>query len=131
MASLTRNPRGQLRTPGVRTAPTGPRPRITRAPPPWADLANRAGASTPGEALQRDPLETSAGSEARETTPDTPQRADEQGTLPSWHNRDDDSFEAFMDSCRDDPQAVPAPETPRVNLEPQRDQVDDTPLTVP
>ena len=27
MASLTRNPRGQLRTPGVRTAPTGPRPR--------------------------------------------------------------------------------------------------------
>ena len=34
MASLTRNPRGQLRTPGVRTAPTGPRPRITRAPPP-------------------------------------------------------------------------------------------------
>ena len=34
MASLTRNPRGQLRAPGVRTAPTGPRPRITRAPPP-------------------------------------------------------------------------------------------------
>ena len=36
-----------------------------------------------------------------------------------------------MDSCRDDPQAVPAPETPRVHPEPQRDQADDTPLTVP
>ena len=36
-----------------------------------------------------------------------------------------------MDSCRDDPKAVPAPETPRVHPEPQRDQADDTPLTVP
>ena len=45
MASLTRNPRGQLRTPGVRTAPTGPRPRITRAPPPgrtWRHAQTRA-----------------------------------------------------------------------------------------
>ena len=98
---------------------------------PWANLANRAGASTPGEALQRDPPETSAGSEARETTPDTPQRADEGGTSPSGHNRDDDSFDAFMDSCRDDPQAFQAPETPRVHPEPQRDQADDRPLTVP
>ena len=131
MASLTRNPRGQLRTAGMRTAPTGLRPRITRAPPPWANLANRAGASTPGEVLQRDPPETSARSEAWETTPDTPQRADEGGTSPSGHNRDNDSFDAFMESCRDDPQAVPAPEMPRVHPEPQRDQADDTPLTVP
>ena len=36
-----------------------------------------------------------------------------------------------MDSRRDDPQAVPAPETPHVHPEPQRDQADDTPLTVP
>ena len=45
MASLTRNPRGQLRTPGARTAPTGPRPRITRAPPPgrtWRPAQTRA-----------------------------------------------------------------------------------------
>ena len=98
---------------------------------PLPNLATRAGASTPGEALQRDPPETSAGSEARVTTPDTTQRADEGGTSPSGHNRDDDSFDAFMDSCRDDPQAVPAPETPRVHPEPQRDQADDTPLTVP
>ena len=98
---------------------------------PRANLATRAGASTPGEALQRDPLETSAGSEARETTPDTPQRADEGGTSPSRHNRDDDSFDAFVDTCRDDPQVVPASETPRVHPEPQRDQADNTPLTVP
>ena len=96
-----------------------------------ANLATRAGASTPGEALQRDPPETSAGSEARETTPNTPQRADEGGTSPSGHDRDDVSFDAFMDSCRDDPQAVPAPETPRVHPEPQRDEVDDAPFSVP
>ena len=105
--------------------------RGSRGPHPPAepgDLRRREHAS---EALQRDPPETSAGSEARVTTPDTPQRADERGTSPSGHNRDDDSFDAFMDSCRDDPQAVPAPETPRVHPEPQRDQADDTPLTVP
>ena len=98
---------------------------------PRVNLATRAGSSTPGEALQRDPAEASAGSEARENKPNTPQRADEGGTSPSGHNRDDDSFDAFMDSCRDDPQAVPALETPRVHPEPQRDQADDTPLTVP
>ena len=98
---------------------------------PRTNLATRAGVSTPGEALQRDPPETSAGSEARETMPDTSQRADEGGTSPSGHNRDDDSFDAFMDSCRDDPGAVQAPETPHVHPEPQCDQADDTPLTVP
>ena len=98
---------------------------------PRANPATRADASTPGGAPQRDPPETRARSEARETTPDTPRRADEGGTSPSGHNRDDDSFDAFMDSCRDDLQAVPATETPRVHPEPQRDQVEDTPLTVP
>ena len=98
---------------------------------PWAHSAARADTSTPGEALQQDPAETSAGSEARETTPDTPERAEEGGTSPRGHNRDGDSFDAFMDSCRDDPRAVPAPEIPRVHPEPQRDQADNTPLTVP
>ena len=130
MASLTWNLRGQLRTRGVRTAPTGPRPRIKRAPAPRAHLAARADTSTPGEALPRDPSETSAGSEAQETTPDTPQRADEGGTSPSGHNSDNDFCDAFMDSCRDNPRAVPVPQMPRVHPEPQRDQADDTPLTV-
>ena len=97
---------------------------------PRAHLAARADTSTPGEALPRDPGETSAGSEARETTSDTPQHAHEGGTSPSGHNSDADSFDAFMDSCRDDPRAVPAPEMPRVHPEPQRDQADDRPLTV-
>ena len=98
---------------------------------PLANLATRPDASTPGGAPQRDPPETRAGSEARETTPETPRRAAEGGTSPSGHNRDDDSFDAFMESCRDDPQAVPAAETPRVHPEPQRDQAEDGPLTVP
>ena len=34
-----------------------------------------------------------------------------------------------MESCRDDPRAVPAPAVPRVHPEPRRDQAEDTPLT--
>ena len=131
MASLTRNPRGQLRTPGVRTAPSGPQPRITQAPPPGRTWRPAQARARQGRRCNEIHLKTSAGSESRETTTDTPQRADEGGTSPSGHNRDDDSFDAFMDSCRDDPQAVPAGGTPRVHPEPQRDQADDTPLTVP
>ena len=82
---------------------------------PLVNLALRADASTPGGAPQRDPPETRAGSETREATPDTPQRAAEGGTSPDGHNRDDDSFDAFMESCRDDPRAVPAPAVPRVH----------------
>ena len=98
---------------------------------PRANLATRAGASTPGEALQRDPPETSGGSEARETTPHTAQRADEGGTSPSGHNRDDDSFDAFMDSCRDAPRRSQHQRRHASGPEPLRDQADDTPLTVP
>ena len=96
---------------------------------PLANLALRADASTPEGAPQRDPSETRAGSETREATPDTPQRTAEGGTSPDGHNRDNDSFDAFMESCRDDPHAVPAPAAPRVHPEPRRDQAEDTPLT--
>ena len=98
---------------------------------PLASLALRADASTPGGAPQRDPPEPRAGSEARETTPDIPWRAAEGGTSPSRHNREDDSFDALGESCRGDPQAIPAPETPRVHAEPRRDQAGNTPLTAP
>ena len=123
-------PEGPAPDNGCPDGPQGPSAADHAGAAPPANLATRAGASTPREALQRDPPETSAGSKARGTTPDTPQRADEGGTSCSGHNRDDDFFDAFMDSCRDDPEAVPAPETPRVHPEPQRDQADDTPLTV-
>ena len=96
---------------------------------PLANLALCADASTPRGAPQRDPPETRAGSETREATPDTPQRAAEGGTSPEGHNRDHDSFDAFMESCRDDPHAVPAPAVPSVHLEPRRDQAGDAPLT--
>ena len=96
---------------------------------PLANLALRADASTPGGAPQRDPPETCAGSETQEATADTPQRAADGGTSPSGYNRDDDSFDAFMESCRGDPHTVAASAAPRVHPEPRRDQAEDTPLT--
>ena len=50
--------------------------------PPLANLALRPDASTPGGAPPRDPQETCAGSETREATPDTPQRAANRETSP-------------------------------------------------
>ena len=96
---------------------------------PLANLALRADASMLGGAPHRDPLETRAGSETLEATPHTPQRAAEGGTSPDGHNCDDDSFDAFMESWRDDPHAVPAPAVPSVHPEPRRDQAEDAPLT--
>ena len=49
---------------------------------------------------------------------------------PSGHNRDDDSFDAFMESCMGDPHTVPAPAAPRNHLEPRRDHAEDTALTI-
>ena len=94
-----------------------------------ANLALRADARTPGGAPQQDPPETRAGSETREATPDTPQRTAEGGTSPDEHNRDNESFDAFMESCRGDTHAVPAPAALRNHLETRRDQAKDTPLT--
>ena len=94
---------------------------------PLAKLALRADASTPEGALQRDKPETRAGSETLEATPDKPQRATEGGTATDRHNRDDDSLDAFMESCR--AHAVPAPAAPRIHPEPRRDQAEEEPLT--
>ena len=94
-----------------------------------ANLALRADASTPAEAPRQDPPEARAGSETREATPDNPQCAAEGETSPHGHNRDDDSFDAFMESCRGDPHTVPAPAAPRVRPEPRSDQAEDTPFT--
>ena len=58
-----------------------------------------------------------------------PQRAADGGTSPSGHNRNNDSLDAFMESCRADPHTVPATAAPRVYPEPRRGQVEDTPLT--
>ena len=127
LVGLARNVRDQLRTPSVRTVSTNPQLQIARAPPPWRTWHFAQTQARRGGAPQRDSPETRAGSETREATPDTPQRAAEWGTSPDRHNRDDDSFDAFMESCR--PHAVPAPAAPRGHPEPRRDQAEDTPLT--
>ena len=98
---------------------------------PLANLARHADANTLGEAPPRDPSETRATSENREATPDTPQRAAGRETSPSGHNRDDDSFDAFMEFCMGDPHTLPTSAAPRVHPEPRRDHAEDTPLTIP
>ena len=124
-------PEGPALDTGCADGPHGPSATNRAGAAPLVNLALRADASTPGRVPQRDPAETRAGSEARETTPDTPWRATEGGTSPSGHNREEDSFNALMESCRGDPQAVPAQETPRVHPEPRRDLAEKTPLTAP
>ena len=113
----------------MRTASTDPQPQIRAGAAHLANLALRADASTPGGAPQRDPPETRAGSETREATSDTPQRAANGGTSPSGHTCDDDSFDAFMESCRGDLHKVPALAAPRVHPEPRRDQAEDRALS--
>ena len=57
-------------------------------------------------------------------------RADPSGeTLPSGQNRDEDSFDAFVESCMSHPHADSAPRGPRVRLERRRDCAEGTPLT--
>ena len=131
MASLTRNPRGQLRTPGVRTAPTGPRPRITRAPPPgrtWQPAQTRARQGRRCCKIHRKPARGQRPGKPHPTRPGARTKEERQ---PAGTTATTTPSIAFMDSCRDEPRAVPAPEMPRVHPEPQRDQADDTPLTVP
>ena len=96
---------------------------------PLADLALCADASTPGGALPRDPPEIRVASETRKATPDTPQHAADGETSPSAHNRDDDSFDAFMESCKGDLHTVRALAAPCVHPEPRRDHAEDRTLT--
>ena len=112
----------------MRTVFNDPQLQIARAPPPWRTWYSRRRKHAKGGMPQRDPAETRAGSETREATPDTPQLAAEGGTSPDGHERDEDSFDAFMESCRDDLNAVPAPAVSSVHPRPRRDQAEDAPL---
>ena len=113
----------------MRTVSTDSQPQIARAPPAWRTWHFAQTQARQGGAPQRDPPETRVESVTREATPDTPQRVAEERTSPDGHNRDDDSFDAFMESCRGEPHAVSAPAAPRVHPEPRRDPAGDTPLT--
>ena len=108
----------------------GAQPAGRAGAPPLANPAHHAEASAPGETPPRGPPETCAKSEARETTANTPQRATGRETSPGGHNRDEDSFDAFMESCMSDPHTVATPSAPRVRPDPRRDHAEDTPLTM-
>ena len=97
---------------------------------PLATPAHHADASAPWGAPPQGQPEIHAKSEARETTPDTPQHAAGRETSPSGHNRDEDSFDAFMESCMSDLHTVPTPAAPRVRQNPRRDHPEVAPLTM-
>ena len=59
-----------------------------------------------------------------------PKRASDRGTSLSGHNRDKDSFDGFMESCRSAPHTDPTPAAPRGHPEPRDDHAEGTPLTV-
>ena len=113
------------------TSARGRQPADCAGAAPLATLAHHADASTPGEAPPRDPPETRAMSGTRTNTPDTPQRAAGGETSPSGHNRDDDSFDTFMESCMGDPHTVPTLAAARVLPKQRRDHAEHTPLTIP
>ena len=97
---------------------------------PFATPVHHVHASAPGKAPPRGLAGACAKSGARETTPDTPQRAADRETSPGAPNPDDDSFDAFMESCSSDPHADATPAVPRIRPEPRRDHTEGTPLTV-
>ena len=96
MASVTRNPRGQLRTPGVRTAPTGPRLRITRAPPPgrtWRPAQTRARKGRRCREIHRKPARGQRPGKPPPTRPSTRTKEERHSagttatttpSMPSW-----------------------------------------------
>ena len=95
---------------------------------PLANPAHHTNASASEETPPRDSPGTCAKSEIRETTPYTPKRAASRETLPSEHNRDQDSLDAFMESRMGDPHTVPTLAAPRVRLEERRDHAECRPL---
>ena len=96
MASLTRDRRVQLRTPGVRTAPTSPRPRITRALPPgrtWRPAQTRARQGRRRHEIHRKPARGQRPGKPHRTRPSarTKEERHRAGTtatrtpsMPSW-----------------------------------------------
>ena len=77
------------------------------------------GDATSGEARTQGLPQAHAELNARATTPGTPQRATDRGPFPGGHTRDEDSFDAFMESCRGTPQTDLAPTAPRSHPEPR------------
>ena len=92
--------------------------------------AGASGDAAPREVPTRGPPRAHAVSEARATTADMPRRAADRGTSPGGHTRDEDSFDAFMESCRGAPDQDPTLAAPQGHQEPRDDHTGGTPLTV-
>ena len=90
------------------------------------ELGNAASGEAPPQVLPG----AHAKSEARATTPNMPKCAADRGTSPGGRNRDDDSFDAFMESCRSKPHTDPTSAAPPGLQEPRGDHTGGTPLTV-
>ena len=97
--------------------------------------AHRSYAGVPGDATSREaprqgPPQAHAESEARANTPDTPKRAANRGPSPGVHTRDEDSFDAYMESCRSAPHTDPTLAALQSHQELRGDNTGGTPLTV-
>ena len=77
------------------------------APAHCSDMGT-PGDATSAEAPTQGPPQAHAESGTQATTPDTPKRATDREPSPSGHGRDDDSFDAFMASCRSAPPNRPS-----------------------
>ena len=99
-------------TPGARHAADPPRPpahgaqttgHAGTAPstaPAYRNYAGTPGDSTSTEAPGQGPTQAQAASDARATKLDRPKHATDRGPSPDGHTCDEDSFDAFMESCR-------------------------------
>ena len=86
--------------------------------------------ATSRDALTRCPPQAHAKSEARATTLNTPKRENDRGPSPNGHTLDEDSFDAFMESCRSAPHTDSTPIAPRSHTEPRGDHTGGRFLTV-
>ena len=124
------------RMPGAGRAAEPPQPPAHRAKTvnhagtaPSTAPAHRRHAGTPGDATSREaptqgPPQAHAESDARATTPDKPKRATDRGPSPGGHTSDEDSFDAFMESCKSAPQTDPAPTAPQSHPEARGDHTE-------
>ena len=135
LANQVRTLKNHGRTPGMKPAsttsqPMGHNPQVVHTPPPW--LPPRI---TPTQARRERRrrgahLKPARSHRPEKTTADTPQRVADRETSPSGHNRDEVSFDPFMESCLSDPNTIATPAAPRFCLEPRRDYAEGTPLRV-
>ena len=89
--------------------PTGTAPSTA---PAHRSNTGTTGEATSGESPTQGPPQAWAEPDARVTTPDTPQGTTNRGPSPGGHTRDEDSLDAFMDSCRSAPRNGPSAECP-------------------